>query len=332
MTEQNALAPFIRTLGRGPNLSRALTRAEAAAAMGHILQGQAAPVQIGALLMLMRYRGETAEELAGFVDAARRALAPTGVPPAVDLDWPSYADKHQQLPWFVLAALLLAANGVRIVMHGIAGQGESSVTTRAALAAFGATPCTGSNDLAAHLSAANFAYVGLETLCPPLARLFDLRPLLGLRTPANSLARALNPFAATAQIQGVFHPPYRALHLHTALLLAQPNAAIFKGGGGEAQRNPDKPCRVATISAGTAGEADWPALPDGAGFRPREEPAEVARLTGLWRGAFEAPAAIAAVTGTVAVALKLLGCAADRESAQAQAEALWHERDKRRFD
>ena len=169
MSERYPLATYIRALGRGPNVSRALTQAEAAAAMRHILAGEAESVQIGALLMLMRYRGETPEELAGFVAAAREAI-PRIVPrPNVDLDWPSYADKHKQLPWFVLAALLLAANGVRIVMHGIEGQGATSVTTRAALAAFGHRPVASLADIAPRLAAANFVYVGLEVLCPPRA-------------------------------------------------------------------------------------------------------------------------------------------------------------------
>ena len=78
-----------------------------------------------------------------------------------------------------------------------------------------------------------------------------LKPVLGLRTFANTMARELNPFRAPCQIQGVFHPPYLELHRATQRLLGQPRAAIFKGGGGEGQRNPEKPCRV--LEPGTAG-------------------------------------------------------------------------------
>ena len=53
----------------------------------------------------------------------------------------------------------------------------------------------------------NIAYLGLESLCPHLATLFGLRPVLGVRTVVNSLARSLNPLAAPCQLLGVFHPP-----------------------------------------------------------------------------------------------------------------------------
>ncbi len=75
-------------------------------------------------------------------------------------------------------------------------------------------------------------------MCPPLDGLFHLRPLLGLRSPVNSLARELNPFEARHQIQGVFHPTYLPLHQEAARLLGQPHAVIFKGGGGEASAIP----------------------------------------------------------------------------------------------
>jgi anthranilate phosphoribosyltransferase len=88
---------------------------------------------------------------------------------------------------------------------------------------------------------------------PELARLLGLKPFLGLRTFANTMARELNPFGAPCQMQGVFHPPYLELHRGTQRLLGQPRAATFKGGGGEGQRNPEKPCRVLELDEG--GEA-----------------------------------------------------------------------------
>ena len=100
------------------------------------------------------------------------------------------------------------------------------------------------------LGACGFAYLPLRAICPELEALFHLRPLLGLRSPVNSLARELNPFQAPHQIQGVFHPTYLPLHGETAQRLGQAHAVIFKGGGGEAQRNPDKPCRAATVDDG----------------------------------------------------------------------------------
>src|SRR5262245_50095522 len=110
-------AEVIRTIGRGETLSRPLTESEAESAMGMILAGKVEPVQLGAFLLLLRYRKETPPELAGFVRATRQKLREMPAAEA-DLDWPSYADRHKQLPYFLLSALLLAVNGVRVVMHG----------------------------------------------------------------------------------------------------------------------------------------------------------------------------------------------------------------------
>jgi anthranilate phosphoribosyltransferase len=241
----------------------------------------------------------------------------------VDLDWPSYADRHKQLPYFVLAALLLAGAGVRVLTHGI--EGEGPVTTPDALAALGVTPARSLVEAKRQLDTTCFAYMSLRTLCPSLDGLFHLRPLLGLRSPVNSLARELNPFEAAHQIQGVFHPTYLPLHQEAARLLGQPHAVIFKGGGGEGQRNPDKPCRAVSLDRGACGEQTWPALTD-APYPWRNEPLEPVRLAALWRGEWTEPGPIAAVVGTMAMALHMLGRAATPGEAEDVAAALWRDR------
>jgi len=321
VAEPHPFATYLRTIGRGPTLSRPLDEAEAEQAMGQILDGTVEPVQLGGFLLVLRYRTETPAELAGFVRAARARVAPANL--SVDLDWPSYADRHQQLPYFVLAARLLAAAGVRVLMHGI--EGEGPVTTPRALAALGIAPAGSLAEAAGQLDTTRFAYVPLHTLCPPLDGLFHLRPLLGLRSPVNSLARELNPFTAPHQIQGVFHPTYLPLHQEAARLLGQPRAVIFKGGGGEGQRNPDKPCRAVTLDRNTCGEQIWPALTNEL-YPWRKEPLEPARLAALWRGEWAEPGPIAAVVGTVAMALMLLGRATRPTEAEDMAATLWRDR------
>jgi anthranilate phosphoribosyltransferase len=328
VTAPHPFAEFLRTIGRGATLGRPLDETEAEQAMGLILDGAVEAVQLGAFLLVLRYRTETPAELAGFVRAARARSAP-GDGNAVDLDWPSYADRHKQLPYFVLAALLLAASGVRVLMHGI--EGEGAATTPAALRALGVPACASTAEAADRLGAVRFAYLPLRAICPELEALFHLRPLLGLRSPVNSLARELNPFQAPHQIQGVFHPTYLPLHGETAQRLGQAHAVIFKGGGGEAQRNPDKLCRAATVDHGIMGEAIWPALSDGEPHPWRRDPLEPELLAGLWRGEWEAPGPIAAVIGTAAMALKLLGRAGSIQDAEEEARRLWRERPRRQF-
>jgi len=321
-------AEFVRTIGRGPTLSRSLVEAEAAEAMGMILDGRVEPEQLGAFLVVLRLRGETPAELAGFVRAARAKLA---IPDELraDLDWPSYADRHKQLPYFILAALLLAEAGVKVGMHGIAGVGP--VTTPKTLAALGLAPAQTHREAARALAADNFTYLPIDSLCPPLGALFTLRPVLGVRSPANSFCRELNPVGARHQLQGVFHPAYLPVHQETARLLGQPWTAILKGGGGEVQRNPEKPCRVATLSEGVAGEETWQAPLPGTRFPWRDEPLDPAAVVALWRGERQAPAAEAAITGTVALALKLMGKVDAQDEAERQAAALWQDRPKTKY-
>ena len=321
-------ACFLRTVGRGRHLSRSLSEEEAAEAMAMILAGEVAPEQLGAFLLILRYRGETPEELAGFVRAARARLDLPG-DLGVALDWPSYADRHKQLPYFVLAALLLAEAGIKVALHGIAGSGP--VTTPAVLDALGLTPAESFVLAARQLEQGNVAYLPVEPLCPPLAGLFALRPTLGVRSAANTFGRELNPLGAPCQMQGVFHPTYLPVHRDTARRLGQPRAAIFKGGGGEVQRNPEKPCRVVLVTGDEAAEDEWPALVPGARFAWRDEPLDPALVVALWRGERDCAAAEAAVVGTAAIALKLLGRAETQLAAQDLAEDLWRDRPKRKY-
>ncbi len=62
--------------------------------------------------------------------------------------------------------------------------------------------------------------------------------------------------------------------------------------------------------------------------QPHDEEMDVTRLVSFWRGEFEDDYAAAAVTGTLAIALRTLGRARDVEAAQGQAETLWQARDK----
>jgi anthranilate phosphoribosyltransferase len=211
-------------------------------------------------------------------------------------------------------------------MHGIEGEGPA--TTRAAVTALNVPMAASFAGAAELLDRDSIAYLPLEAFCPALADLFELRPLLGLRTPVNSLARELNPAEARAQIQGVYHPTYLPLHADTVQRLGQPRAAIFKGGGGEAQRNPDKPCRAVVIENGERHRMDWPALREGS--HPwRQEPLDVGRLAALWTGDLNDAPPIDAVIGTTAMALYILGRASAADDAEAAARDLWAKRDRR---
>lgn len=329
---EHPFAAFVRTIAKGEKLGRSLNLEEAEAGMRMVLRREVEPLQLGAFLAVLRYRKETPAELAGFALAARNVMAKGALPPTA-LDWPSYADRHKQLPYFVLAALLVAGDGVRVLMHGIEGEGVAG--TRAVLQTLGVPLARSPAEAERQMAERAFAYLPLETICPALDGLFALRPLLGLRSPANTYARELNPAAAPCQVQGVFHPNYADLHGQAACYLGQPRAAIFKGGGGEAQINPRKPVALTVVKDGQVERETWPALleQDDPQDDPkwRDEPLDPRRVAALWRGERQAPGPEAAIIGTAAVALHVTGRTPTPEAAIAHARALWADRDRRLY-
>ncbi len=296
-----------------------------------IIAGNIQPEQLGAFLLLLRYRGETAEELAGFIETARETILPNHDPAEIgqirpDVDWPSYADRHRQQPWFILSALLLAQNGVRVLMHGIEGETEGYAPTRPALSILGIEPSADMGSAIERMRETGFAYIGLESFLPAIEKLFHLRPVLGLRTLVNTFARAINPLQAPCQLQGVVHPPYRDVHQSIALLLNQPAAIIFKGGGGEVQRNPLKSCRTAWVRDGATGEDEWPALSPDISFDWRHENLAPERILEIWQGNLREPAVEAAIVATTALALHTMGKAPTPSGAESMASTMWSER------
>jgi len=312
---EHEFARFVRVLARGPGRARALSRSEAREAFAMMLDGQADPHQIGAFLMLLRFRGEEAEELAGLVDAARLAIgAPDSAIVHADLDWPSYgAGRTRNAPWFLLAALVLARAGHRVVMHGSNAFG-CGVPVSDALSQLGLRPAGGRADAERLLGTEGFAYLPLAVLSPALDRLLQLRGLLGLRSPVNTLVRLLDPFSARAGVDGVFHPPYIALHLNAASLLGRPRLLVLKGGGGEAERNPAKMVS-AQLHDAVAGRHEFQ-------FSPlTQAPVVAGDLLRVWRGEDEAPVPI--VIGSIALGLLALGCAETTREADSIAADLW---------
>lgn len=324
MTQEHPFAQYVRILGKGPNLSRALTEAETVEAVRMILAGTVEPVQLGAFLCLLRVRTEEPPEAAGFVRAVKASLARPEPRPRVDLDWPSYAGKSRQLPWFLLAARLLADNGVTVCLHGEDGHTDGRLYARDVLGTVDIPEAASLDDAARLLGARRICYLPLAALCPPLHAIMELKPLLGLRSPIHTFARLINPFDAPASVHGIVHVAYRDLHREAAALVGQPRLAVFKGEGGEAERRPTKPVLVQCLFDGQRLDEDWPATLDET--NPHDEIMDPKRLTALWRGETADAYGEAAVIGTTAIALRTLGRAAAPAEAEAQAAALWRAR------
>ena len=317
-TDSHDFAPFVRILGRGPGKSRSFTRDEARAALGMVLRGEATREQIGAMLMLLRYRGEAHEEMAGLVEAARsHAALPWRFGRGVDLDWPSYADgRTRGMPWYLLSALLLARSGMRVLMHGpLVGPGRQALVE--AMRDLGIAPCATPEAAERALDSSGFAFVPLEALSPALADLLALRGVLGLRSPLNTACRLLDPAGAKASVDGVFHPAYIDLHLGAGALLGR-HVSVLKGGGGEAEWGGQKALTVHS----SAGETVWEKLVSGV----KVESHSAAAFGNLWHGRSFDPAAEAAVIGTAAIALQACAPSLPQAAALARARLLWAER------
>ena len=249
---EHPFAKFIQIIGKGQRGARDLTQQEAEQAMSMILAHKVMPVQLGAFLMLMRVKEETPPELAGFVRAARSSLSIPKSHPPVSLDWAAYAGKRRQLPWFLLSAILLSSHGISVLMHGIKSGSEDRIFVPQALAELGINIAASFEDAAERIQDSQFAFISLDVINPDLDEILNLKPILGLRSPVHTIVRMLNPFSAPASIMGIFHPGYDQTHQEAAALLGDTSLAVFKGEGGEAERNPDVRLNFTEIMSWTA--------------------------------------------------------------------------------
>ncbi|MCE0914725.1 glycosyl transferase family protein [Pseudomonas sp. NMI760_13] len=313
---EHPFAEFVRILGKGKRGARGLTREEARAAMTLLLEGKVEDTQLGAFLMLLRHREESAEELAGFTEALRAHLQAPRI--AVDLDWPSYAGKKRHLPWYLLAAKCLAGNGVRILMHGGGAHTAGRLYTEQLLDLLDIPLCRDWTAVEQSLDSRRLAFFPLQDWAPQLQRMIDLRNTLGLRSPIHSLARVLNPLAARCGLQSIFHPGYQAVHREASRLLGD-HVVVIKGDGGEIEVNPDVISHLYGTSAGEAWDEEWPALSAQRHVKPASLQPE--HLLAVWRGEAQDSYGELAVVATMALALRGLG--QEREQAFGNARAYW---------
>lgn len=326
---EHPFACYVRTLGKGKSGSRSLSQEEARKAFGMILRGEAEPVQLGAFLMLLRVKEETGEELAGFVQACRDNMQSAQQSLIADLDWSSYAGKKRQHPWFILSMLLLAQAGYRVFVHGADGHTPGRLYTGEAMRQLGLPVAANWGEVSTQLDRTRLSYLPLHNFCFRLHELIQLRPLLGLRSPVNTLTRMINPLRAPVSVQSIFHPAYALLHQQTDSILGQPRALVFKGDSGEVEIKPQADTCLYTL---TDGELKQQILPRTLRGRADNVPSpSVEPLRALWRGTGTDDYGLSATLSTTAVALQLLEPELTLAAAQLQASELWQQRDTSRL-
>ena len=288
--------------------------------MGMLLEDKVEDTQLGAFLMLLRHKEESAEEMAGFTEAVRERLTAPAI--RVDIDWPTYAGKKRHLPWYLLAAKCLAQNGVRIFMHGGGAHTAGRLYSEQLLDALAIPLCRNWQSVNEALDTGNLAFMPLQDWAPHLQRMIDLRNTLGLRSPIHSLARILNPLGARCGLQSIFHPGYQSVHREASSLLGD-NSIVIKGDGGEVEINPDTLSHLYGTTAGVGWDEEWPALSAQRHVKPASLQPE--HLLALWRGEVEDSYPQLALLSTMALALRGLGT--PREQAFEQAQRFWDNRD-----
>lgn len=322
------LAKYIAVVGRKSGNSRPLTLAESQDAFATILQGDADPMQVGALLRLLSYRGETAAELAGLVRAARDSFLGGGAGgTAADLDWPAYpSPRSLRTPWFVQAALLVADAGHRVVMHGTHAGGR----LERAVEAIGIPVALSVAQAQATLGERNIVYMPLAGFGARLQGLMSLYPLFESRSSVNSAVHLLNPLAARTMLLGVSQPAYRELHRDTALLLGHGDLSIVASSRDVAECNPFRAMTMHRLVEGrpvdlmTAAQAE--PLSQGIGGLTSLE-----YWMAVWSGAARDARATATIVLTAALALMTINRAPNGEltSYRQMAVELWERRHRR---
>src|SRR3954469_13429185 len=115
------ISQYIKEIGRGKDGARPLTREQACDLFGQVLDGTVTDLEIGAFCLAMRIKGETTEEMAGFLDATyprlNRVPSASGKPIVV---LPSYNGARRLPVLTPLLALLVARSGLPVMIHGTA--------------------------------------------------------------------------------------------------------------------------------------------------------------------------------------------------------------------
>jgi anthranilate phosphoribosyltransferase len=244
-----SIARYIREIGRGKDGARSLDRAQARDLMEQVLDGRVSDLEVGAFAIAMRVKSETADELAGFLDATHaRCIAIDTSQPIVLL--PSYNGARKLPNLTALLALLLAQEGIRVLVHGLA-EDAGRVTTAAVFHDLGLPIASDAGQIDDAWARHEPAFIRTEHLCPPLARLLEVRRVLGLRNSAHTVGKLLAPGPAGAALRVVnfTHPEYGRL-LADYLQQAGADAALMRGTEGEPVADPRRAPRIDVFLAG----------------------------------------------------------------------------------
>jgi anthranilate phosphoribosyltransferase len=180
-----------------------LTRAEAASAFDVMMSGEATPSQMGGLLMALRVRGETVEEITGAVTAMRAKMVRVTAPPdAIDVVGTG-GDASGSFNISTCAALIVAGAGVPVAKHG-----NRALSSRAGaadvLTALGVKIELAPEQVGACIAEAGIGFMFAPAHHPAMKNVGPTRVELATRTIFNLLGPLSNPAGVKRQMIGVF--------------------------------------------------------------------------------------------------------------------------------
>ena len=230
---------IIQRIATGPELSKNISREEARAGMGLVLEGRVDPVQAGIFLIALRMKRETDEENLGVLDAVRNATirVTAAVDEVMDIADP-YDGYARTLPAAPFLPAVLAACGLPAISHGVERMGPKyGITHRQVLRAAGAPVDLPVAEAAARLADARigWAYVDQRAFCPQLHDLAGLRTLIVKRpaiTTVEVLAGPVRGRRRTHLITGYVHKSYPRIYALLARAAGFDSALIVRGAEG----------------------------------------------------------------------------------------------------
>lgn len=247
-------ASIIKEIGRGTKGARDMSREQAQELFGLILDGKVPDIELGAILMALRIKGESPDELQGFLAALNERTRQVELPPGPRcVLLPTYNGARKQPNLMPLVALLLAREGIPVLIQG-RHDFDARVSPFDLLAALDIQTERSLPDASSALANRQIACLRLDMLARGLDWLLGLRLTLGVRNSGHTLAKLLDPCRGhSVRVVAVTHPPY--LESMQALLEADgATALLMRGTEGEAFAAPRRRPRLLGFANGAVAE------------------------------------------------------------------------------
>jgi len=313
-----AAARFIKEIGRGKDGARSLSRQDARLMYEAMLDARVSDLELGAILLAMRVKGEAVEEIGGFLDAAEASFAALAAPDCAyaPVVLPSYNGSRKMANLTPLLCMLLVRQGVPVLMHGVTHD-PLRVTSAEIFSALGIAHAASAQEAQALMAAGKPAFIPIQALAPKISRLLGMRAILGVRNSTHTLVKIMQPFSSPAlRLTSYTHPEYLDM-LSDYFAHAAPHergdAFLMRGTEGETVANARRAQRIDWFSRGVktvlvekqSVAEDLPDLPEG-----RDAETTAAWIAEVLDGKRPVPESIAEQVGhcvEVAAAIKQRG-------------------------